>query len=126
MYSKISSVISYVCCHCCSEVLTGQEKVVFGARANIAIPSNLVNFFYISVENSRQYKLFGFIFNFRLDDFNPYISLPTFLLLFLLCVQSSKSCREGSILPEHSPLNLRLVVFTPLVAGHMCFKSTVA
>ena len=27
-------------------------------------------FFYISVENSRQYKLFGFIFNFRLDDFN--------------------------------------------------------
>ena len=29
--------------------------------------------------------------------FQWYIGLPTFLLLFLLCVQSSKSCREGSL-----------------------------
>ena len=36
-----------------------------------------------------------------------YIGLPTFLLLFLLCVQSSKSCHEGSILTE-PPLNLSI------------------
>ena len=35
------------------------------------------------------------------------IGLPTFLLLFLLCVQSSKSCCEGSILTEPS-LNIEL------------------
>ena len=32
--------------------------------------------------------------------FQWYVGLPTFLLLFLLCVQSSKSCREGSVLTE--------------------------
>ena len=35
--------------------------------------------------------------------FQWYIGLPTFLLLFLLCVQSSKSCCKGSIL-EPPPL----------------------
>ena len=35
--------------------------------------------------------------------FQWYIGLPTFLLLFLLCVQSSKSCCEGSILTEPPP-----------------------
>ena len=32
--------------------------------------------------------------------FQWYIGLPTFLLLFLLCVQSSKSRHEGSIMAE--------------------------
>ena len=38
--------------------------------------------------------------------FQWYIGLPTFLLLFLLCVQSSKSCCEGSILTD-PPLRLK-------------------
>ena len=33
-----------------------------------------------------------------------YIGLPTFLLLFLLCVQSSKSYPKGSILMEPTPM----------------------
>ena len=35
--------------------------------------------------------------------FQWYIGLPTFFLLFLLCVQLSKNCREGSILMEPPP-----------------------
>ena len=34
------------------------------------------------------------------------MGLPTFLLQFLLCVQSSKSCPEGSILTEPPPQTL--------------------
>ena len=32
--------------------------------------------------------------------FQSYIGLPTFFLLFLLCVQSPKSCRDDSVLME--------------------------
>ena len=38
--------------------------------------------------------------------FQWYIGLPTFLLLFFLCVQSSKSCHKGSILTTPPPREL--------------------
>ena len=36
-------------------------------------------------------------------QFQRFIGLPAFYLLFLLCVQSSKSCRKGSVLTEPPP-----------------------
>ena len=38
------------------------------------------------------------------DDFSDILVCLTSFLLFLLCVQSIKSCREGSILTEPHPL----------------------
>ena len=58
--------------------------------------------------------------------FQWYIGLPTFLLLYLLCVQSSKRYRKGSVLTEPPPKHPWDIPVVPMRKLHQWGVSSVS
>ena len=96
------------------EILTTQESVAKLNLEMVRLTENQdVAFWWSNFSSASFYVFEMWIFGKLMKRrFQRYIGLPFFLLQFLLCVQSFKSCREGSILtepPPPPPLNTELI-----------------